>query len=179
MRLVKQPIEGLYVVESDAHTDDRGTFRRSFCRREFSRHGINFEVLQTNVSINPTCHTLRGFHYQRPPSVEKKILDVVSGGIFHAVVDVRSGSDTFLQHAIFQLSAGEESGVLIPEGLASAFLTLAPDTIVVYHMADFYDSERYAGIRYDDPLLSIEWPFEPVLISEKDRSFPNLDPAGV
>ncbi len=177
MRLVEQAIEGLYLVESDTHVDERGIFRRSFCKREFEENGVEFDVCQTNVSVNPTCYTLRGFHYQRSPSFEKKVISVVSGDIFHAVVDLRSGSQTFLQHATFQLSAGGEYGVLVPEGLASAFLTMTSDAVVLYHMADFYDPERYAGIRYNDPLVAVEWPLEPVLVSQRDLSFPDFDPA--
>ncbi|SVA91294.1 uncharacterized protein METZ01_LOCUS144148, partial [marine metagenome] len=73
---------------------------------------------------------MRGFHYQRSPSFEKKVISVVSGEVFHAVVDLRSDSETFLQHATFELSADDARGVLVPEGLASAFLTMAAETIV-------------------------------------------------
>ena len=177
MRLIEQSLKGLYLVEANAHTDERGIFYRSFCKSEFEKSGVEIEVCQTNISVNLTCHTLRGFHYQRSPSFEKKVISVVSGDIFHAVVDLRSGSQTFLQHATFQLSAGGECGVLVPEGLASAFLTMTSDTVVLYHMADFYDPERYAGIRYNDPLVAVEWPLEPVLVSQRDLSFPDFDPA--
>ena len=179
MRLVEQSIEGLYLVEFNAHSDDRGIFYRSYCKREFEKSGVEFEVCQTNVSVNPTCHTLRGFHYQRLPSSEKKVLDVVSGSIFHAVIDLRDGSETFLEHAIFRLSAEDERAVLVPEGVASAFLTMASDTMVIYHMGDFYDSERYTGIRYNDPVVNVEWPSEPLLISQRDLDFPDFDPASL
>ena len=177
MRLVSQSIEGLFLVESERHVDDRGSFYRGFCKREFRDHGVEFEVCQSNVSTNPTRHTLRGFHYQRPPSVEKKIIHVVSGSIFHAVVDMRSGSKTFLQHETFHLSADGEHGVLVPEGLASAFLTLASDTIVIYQMEGFYDPDRYEGIRYNDPNIAVEWPFEPVLVSQRDLNHADFDRA--
>ena len=176
MRLVEQSIEGLYLVECDPYLDDRGRFSRRFCKREFKASGIDFEVCQTNVSVNPTPRTLRGFHYQQTPSSEKKLLNVVSGSLFHAVVDVRDGSETFLEHKTFRLSAGEDSGVLVPEGVASAFLTMEPDTVVIYQMADFHDPGNYSGLRYNDPLVGIEWPAEPVLISERDLGFPDFDP---
>ena len=177
MRLIEQSLKGLYLVEANAHTDERGIFYRSFCKSEFEKSGVEIEVCQTNVSVNPTCHTLRGFHYQRSPSFEKKVISVVSGEVFHAVVDLRSDSETFLQHATFELSADDARGVLVPEGLASAFLTMTAETIVIYHMGDFYDPGRYTGIRYNDPLVNIEWPSEPLLISQRDLNFPDLDPA--
>ena len=179
MRLVEQSIAGLYLVEFNAHSDDRGIFDRRYWKREFEKNGVEFEVCQTNVSVNPTCHTLRGFHYQRLPSSEKKVLDVVSGSIFHAVIDLRDGSETFLEHATFHLSAEDERAVLVPEGVASAFLTMTSDTMVIYHMGDFYDSERYTGIRYNDPVFNVEWPSEPLLISQRDLDFPDFDPASL
>ncbi len=99
------------------------------------------------------------------------------GSPWLAPVDLRSDSETFLQHATFKLSADDECGVMVPEGLASAFLTMTSETIVIYHMGDFYDSGRYTGIRYNDPLVNIEWPSEPLLISQRDLNFPDLDPA--
>jgi len=179
MRLVGQAIEGLYLVEAEAFSDERGTFYRGFCKREFDKHGVDFEVCQTNVSVNPTCHTLRGFHYQRPPSAEKKIITVVSGSIFHAVVDMRRESETYLQQATFDLTSVGEHGVLVPEGLASAFLTTASDTVVVYHMDGFYDPGRNAGLRFDDPTVAIEWPCRPALVSQRDLNFSDFKPTSV
>ena len=175
MRLVQQAIEGLYLVETEAFSDERGKFYRGFCKREFDKHGVDFEVCQTNVSVNPTCYTLRGFHYQRPPSAEKKIITVVSGRIFHAVIDMRRESETFLQEATFDLSAEVEHGVLVPEGLASAFLTTAADTVVIYHMDGFYDPKRNEGLRYNDPIVTVEWPCQPVLVSERDLNFEDFE----
>ena len=176
MRLTPQSIGGLYLVETDSHADDRGVFRRSYCQHEFARHNVEFEVCQSNISLNPKRHTLRGFHYQTEPTREKKLISIATGEIFHAVIDVRSESDTYLEVATFNLSADEGTGLLVGEGLASAFLTMVDDVVVHYLMADFFDSQRYVGIRYDDPLFGVDWPVEPAHISERDRAFSDFDP---
>ncbi len=176
MRLVPQRFSGLYLVETDTHADDRGLFRRSYCQHEFSRHNVEFEVCQSNISVNPKRHTLRGFHYQTPPTREKKLISVAVGEVFHAVIDLRSESDTYLEVETFDLSALEGTGLLVPEGTASAFLTMVDDVVVHYQMADFYDSQRYTGIRYDDPLFGVDWPAEPSHISERDMAHAFFDP---
>lgn len=175
MIIEPQGVDGLHLVDPESYVDDRGTFRRSYCVDVFNRYGLEFDVCQSNVSVNPLRHTLRGFHYQRPPSREKKLVSVLAGEVFHVVIDLRPPSETYLEHRTFRLSAKNGLGLLIPEGLASAFLTMDDNVIVHYHMADFYAPELYAGIRFDDPKFSIAWPAEPLVISERDRGFPDFD----
>jgi len=38
-------------------------------------------------------------------------------------------------------------------------------------MGDFYMPECERVFRYDDPILRIKWPIEPVVVSDKDRNW--------
>lgn len=172
-------IEGVFLVQPEVHVDDRGEFWRSFCRSTLAETGVDFDVLQSNVSVNRDCHTLRGFHFQRPPSVEKKILTVLTGAAHVVIVDVRSDSETFLGHEAFSIGSGDRRSVVIADGCATGFLTLADNTIVHYQMGDVYRPESYSGFRYDDPAVGVDWPAEPVVISERDTSFPPLDSTSI
>jgi dTDP-4-dehydrorhamnose 3,5-epimerase len=60
-------LTGAYIVELQPFVDERGQFARAWCRDEFARHGIDVELVQGNVSINPVRGTLRGMHYQVEP----------------------------------------------------------------------------------------------------------------
>ena len=175
MRIFNTSLGGVHLVEPEVHRDDRGEFWRSFCRTTLAETGVDFDVLQSNISVNRIRYTLRGFHFQRAPSVEKKILTVVTGAAHLVIVDVRSDSATFLHHEVFSIEAGDRRSVVVADGCATGFLTLADETIVHYQMGDVYRPESYSGFRYDDPAIGVDWPTEPVVISERDTLFPPLD----
>ena len=86
MKFIAQSIPGLFLISPDLHQDDRGVFRRSFCKAEFAQHGIDFDVKQGNISENFKQHTMRGFHYQVPPSNESKVISCVSGALYNVVL---------------------------------------------------------------------------------------------
>ncbi|MEC9000228.1 MAG: dTDP-4-dehydrorhamnose 3,5-epimerase family protein [Actinomycetota bacterium] len=177
MEVLTTTIAGVRLVRPEVHADERGEFWRSFCRGTLAGSGVDFDVVQSNVSVNRSRHTLRGFHFQRPPSIEQKILTVVAGAAHVVVVDVRPDSPTFLDHVAVSIEPGDRRSVVIAAGCATGFLTLADDTFVHYQMGDVYRPEGYAGFRYDDPAVGVEWPAEPAVISERDAGFTPLDPA--
>ena len=174
MTIEATSLSGLYRLYPEVHTDDRGEFWRSFCQQNLADHGLEFEVRQSNISVNLHRHTLRGFHYQRPPSTEQKILTVMVGGLHAVIVDVRPDSPTFLYHESFRFEIGDRSSLLVPDGCATGFLTLVEDTIVHYQMSDYFQPGNYTGFRYDDSAIGVEWPAEPAVMSDRDRSFPNF-----
>ncbi len=174
MNVEPTSLAAMYRIFPEVYFDVRGEFWRSFCQQGLAENGLEFEVCQSNVSVNPHRYTLRGFHYQRSPSTERKILTVVRGALHVVIVDVRPDSSTFLAHEAFRFEIGDRSSLLVPEGCATGFLTLADDTIVHYQMSDHYQPENYAGFRYDDPAIGVEWPAEPAVISDRDRSFADL-----
>ena len=176
MKIIGTTLAGVHVVDVDVHRDERGEFWRSYCRLELAGAGVTFDVHQSNVSVNRAMHTLRGFHFQRPPSAEQKILTVVTGSAYVAIVDLRTNSSTFLAHETFVFGVGDSRSLLVADGCATGFLTLADDTIVHYQMGDVYRPESYDGFRYDDPAIGVDWPAEPRVISERDAGFRPLDP---
>lgn len=176
MRITRTTLPGVHVVDAEVHRDERGEFWRSYCRLELAGAGVTFDIHQSNVSVNRSRHTIRGFHFQRPPSTEKKILTVITGAAHVVIVDIRLDSPTFLAHETFVIETGDRRSVVVADGCATGFLTLADDTIIHYQMGDIYRPDSYAGFRYDDPAVGIDWPAEPVVISERDASFAPLDP---
>lgn len=179
MNVEATSLDGLYRIVPEVHVDDRGEFWRSYCHQELADNGVEFDVCQSNVSVNRYRHTLRGFHYQQQPSVEKKILTVMTGALHAVIVDVRPDSTTFLAHEAFSFEVGDRSSLLVPDGCATGFLTLVDETIVHYQMSDHYQPESYTGFRHNDPTIGVEWPSDPVVMSDRDRSFPDLDPVGL
>lgn len=174
MRLVPTPITGVIRVEAEPHTDDRGLFARLHCPEEFAAAGIDFAPAQTSISRNPKAGTLRGLHFQAAPHAEAKLVRVTRGRVFDVAVDLRPDSPTYRQWTGAELSAENLVGLYIGEGIAHGFLTLEPDTDVVYQIAPAYRPGHDAGVRWDDPAFGIAWPMAPVLISARDAEYPDF-----
>lgn len=179
MKFTELGLRGLWLIEPDLHADARGVLHRSFCAREFLEHGLVGTVLQGNISENPHEGTLRGFHFQLAPFQEAKTISCVSGALFDIVADLRPGSPTFMRWVSLEFSAAGRQSLHVPAGCANAWLTTAPDTTVHYYMSELYSPLSYRGFRYNDPAFGFRWPKEPRLISEKDRRFPDFDPASI
>jgi dTDP-4-dehydrorhamnose 3,5-epimerase len=105
-----------------------------------------------------------------------KLVRVTRGAIFDVAVDLRRGSPTFRRWFGCELSEANRRMLYIPEGLAHGFLTLAEGTEVVYQISEFHRPETARGVRWDDPAFGIEWPARPLVISERDRSYPDFEP---
>lgn len=174
MRFVPTPIAGVVRVEAEPHSDDRGLFARLHCPDEFAAAGIAFAPAQTSVSRNPRAGTLRGMHYQAAPHAETKLVRVTAGRVFDVAVDLRPDSPTYRQWTGCELSAENLTALYIAEGIAHGFLTLEPDTDVLYQIAPAYRPGHDAGVRWNDPAFAIAWPASPALISERDAGYPDF-----
>ena len=172
--VVKTPLAGAAVLDIEPKADARGFFARTFCAAEFRSAGIPTTVCQCSISFNVAVHTLRGMHFQKPPFEEEKIVRCTRGSIYDVIVDIRPGSATCNEWFAVELSSENHRSIFIPKGFAHGFLTLSQSAEVLYMMSVPFAAEAAAGIRWDDPLLGIEWPAAPAVISERDASFPLL-----
>jgi dTDP-4-dehydrorhamnose 3,5-epimerase len=168
-------LPGVFELTQEPVQDTRGWFSRTYDRAELAQHGLEHEVVQASVSFNARRGTLRGLHLQRPPHEEAKLIRCLAGAVFDVAVDLRPGSPTHLSWVGVELSAERRNAIFIPKGLAHGFLTLADACELEYLISTPYTADASAGVRWDDPALAIEWPFEPVVLSERDAGFPDLD----
>jgi dTDP-4-dehydrorhamnose 3,5-epimerase len=160
-----------YVIDVERHSDERGFFARSWCRREALEHGIDVEWVQCNISQNQKRGTLRGMHFQHP-DWEGKLVRATRGAIFDAIVDLRVGSSSYLQSIAVELSAETHRALYVPAGFAHGFMTLEDDTEIFYQMSEYYVPGQDKGFRFDDPQFAIAWPEGEKVISERDRNLP-------
>ena len=167
-------IPGLYLIDIERIEDARGLFARTFCLAELGEAGIEFPVVQANISFNNFAGTVRGMHYQREPNAEGKIVRCTRGALFDVAIDLRPESGTYCQWYGTELNDDNRSALLIPAGFAHGFQTLSDDTEVHYLMSAAYVPESAAGVRHDDPTFGIEWPMAVSSISEKDRQWPDF-----
>jgi dTDP-4-dehydrorhamnose 3,5-epimerase len=173
MRFADTELPGVTVVDIEPRTDDRGAFARFYCPSEFAQAGHPFTPAQTSLSRNPRAGTLRGMHYQAPPHGETKLVRCIRGAVFDVALDLRPGSPAYGRWTAAELSADNGRALLIPPGVAHGFLTLEPDTDVLYQIAPEHTPGHEAGVRWDDPAFAIRWPRAPELISERDAGYPD------
>jgi len=163
-------------IKLERRGDDRGFFARFYCAEEYRNCGYPLEVVQANDSLSAEKGTLRGMHYQIGSASETKIIRCLKGAIYDVVIDLRPSSKTYLKWDGFHLDEENRDMVRVPRGCAHGFLTLEPDTEVFYLVDNEYSPEMERGVRWNDPLFSVDWPMEPQVLSEKDSSWPDFEP---
>ena len=167
-------LKGVFEILPKVFGDARGWFMETWSDRELKAAGITAAFVQDNHSFSAEKGTLRGLHYQLNPMAQAKILRVTRGVIVVVAVDIRRGSPQYAQWVGVRLSAENKKQLFIPRGFAHGFLTLTDDVEVQYKADNYYSPEHDGGVRWDDPVIGVAWPAEPVILSDKDRNAPTL-----
>lgn len=175
MKFSETELKGAYIIDLEPRKDDRGFFARTFCKREFDEISHTKEFVQFNHSMSAQKGTLRGMHFQVPPSAEIKLIRCISGKVFDVIIDLRTGSPTFLKHIGVILSEENMKMIYVPEGFAHGFQTLEDNTQMIYHHTEYYAPENERGLHHMDHALNIEWPLAPINMSDKDQKYPYID----
>ena len=175
MKFKKTHLEGNYLIDLEKKEDERGFFARYYCHNEFKEKNLNTKWLQINNSLSKIKGTIRGLHFQRDPNSEVKLIRCLKGSIWDVVVDLRLGSKTFGQWFGAELNSNNRTMMYVPKGFAHGFISLSPDTEILYLVSDFYSPDLEGTLIWNDPSVGIEWPLEPVVISEKDKNASNLN----
>jgi dTDP-4-dehydrorhamnose 3,5-epimerase len=168
-------LKGAFIIDVEERQDTRGFFARTFCMKEFEEHGLKPTVAQCNLSFNHKKGTLRGMHYQIAPATETKLVRCTRGAIYDVIIDMRPESPTYLSHIGVELTAENRRALYIPEMFAHGYQALTDGAEVVYQVGEFYTPGYERGLRYDDPILGIEWSLPISEISAKDAAWSLLE----
>ena len=169
---IPTPLAGLMLVERKITEDHRGFLSRFYCAEEFCGAGINKPIAQINHTLTRKKGAVRGLHFQYPPHAETKQVSCLRGEIFDVAVDLRHDSPTFMQWHGEIISAENRKSLLIPEGYAHGFQTLAEDCELIYLHTAAYHPEAEGALNVADPRLNIVWPLPINDLSERDRNHP-------
>ena len=172
MDVVELAIAEVKLVTPRRFSDDRGFFSETYNERAFTDAGIPVRFVQDNHSCSGARGTVRGLHYQSPPHAQAKLVRVARGRIFDVAVDVRHGSPTFGRWVGAALDDVTGTQIFVPAGFLHGFMTLEPDTHVIYKVDDFYAPDCDGAVRFDDPELAIDWPLPAAeaVLSAKDAA---------
>ena len=169
-------IAGLKLITPKKFGDERGFFCETHNAQTWERAGLHYNFVQDNHSLSRDIGTLRGLHFQSAPFAQDKLVRVLRGRILDVAVDLRRSSPTYKKYVAVELSYENWKQLFIPIGFAHGFVTLEPDTEVLYKVTNFYSPAHDLGVAWDDPELNINWPVSTseVILSAKDQKLPRL-----
>src|SRR5579864_6361664 len=166
------PLSGVFVIEPERHTDERGFFARTWCKKEFAAKGLCAEFVQCSSSFNYKRGTLRGMHFQAAPHAETKLVRCTRGAIYDVALDLRAGSSTYCRWFAIELTDERLRALYIPEGVAHGFQTLTDDSEVHYQIAPGFVPAAARGVRWNDPAFAVDWPIrEGITLSQRDANY--------
>jgi dTDP-4-dehydrorhamnose 3,5-epimerase len=174
VQIEKTRLGGVLLITPARFGDHRGFFSESWNRQRMLDHGIDIDFVQDNHSLSAQVGTVRGLHFQAPPAAQDKLVRCGKGRLFDVAVDIRKGSPTYGQWVGEELSFENGKQLLVPKGFLHGFMTLEPDTEIIYKCSDYYAPECDGAVRWDS--CGIDWPLDvaaPVL-SDKDTIAPLL-----
>lgn len=174
MIIQKTELEPVLLIKPTPHRDERGEFVEVFREHIFREAGIYVTFVQDNISRSKK-NSVRGLHYQLPPSSQVKLVMVPHGTILDVVVDMRQNSPTFKQHYSTVLSNDNRHMLYVPTGFAHGFSVMSDEATVYYKCNDYYSKDLERGVRWDDPELDIDWNIDDPVLSDKDTKLPLLN----
>lgn len=176
MKFTELALRGAYLIEAELIEDERGYFTRLIDREEFLARGLRVELGQASMSHTLRRGTLRGMHLQVAPHAEAKLVRVTAGRIHDVIIDLRSESQTYLQHVEVELTGEKPTILYVPKGFAHGFQTLEDQTDVYYHMDQSYHGPAARSFLWSDPQFGIAWPLLNPQLSPKDAEAPCFEP---
>lgn len=171
----KTALPGILRISPRRYGDDRGFFSETWNRKTLEAEGVHLpEFLQDNQSLSHDRGTVRGLHYQAPPHAQGKLVRCGRGRLLDVAVDIRVGSPTYGQWHGEELSFDNGRQLWIPAGFLHGFMTLEPDTEILYKVTQHYAPECDGAVRWDS--AGIDWPLVDIspVLSEKDAAAPEL-----
>lgn len=174
MQFEQTTVAGVFLIKPDKFDDERGFFTRTWGQDEFEAHGLQSRVVQRNLAYNRVAGTLRGMHFQRTPFPEVKLVTCLIGAVYDVAMDIRRDSPTFGRWFGAELRQDNATMLYIPEGCAHGYVSLEPESTVEYLISEFYHPEVAGGVRWNDPFFNVQWPIEPVVMNERDQTYPTF-----
>src|SRR5262245_20903984 len=168
-QITTTPLEGLLVVNIEFFRDERGFFIESWRKEVFAEAGINVEFVQDSHSRS-RYRVLRGLHYQDMRAPVAKLVRCTVGRILDVAVDLRMNSPTFGRWFSIELSNENQTQLFVPVGFAHGFAALSDICEVQYKQTGYYQPSMEGGVAWNDPDLSIDWPFKDPVLSKRDQS---------
>ena len=175
MKYIETHLKGAYLIKPEIFQDDRGCFVRLYDADEFKENGLQEIGVQCNSAFNSKSQTLRGMHYQTLGWEQDKLVRCTKGSIYDVIIDLRKDSDTYCGWYGVNLTEDTGNMLYVPKGFAHGYITLEHRTEVYYQLSQKYFKDTERGVKWNDSRFNIQWPIEPLIISERDQNHPKYE----
>jgi len=163
------------LIEPQFLSDEQGWFAETYNRSAFEAHGIISNFVQDNHSRSTSRGILRGLHFQKRPAAQGKLVRCILGEVFDVAVDIRKGSPTYSKWVSAILSAENHAMMWVPPGFAHGLLTTGDTTEITYKVTSEYILSLYRSVRWNDPVMAIDWQITNPILSKRDAEAPLLE----
>jgi len=167
----KCKLQGCYLIKSDKFDDKRGSFTKTYHKNLFQEYDLDFLMKEQFFTVSAK-DVLRGMHFQLPPYDHIKLVTCLTGCVLDVILDLRKSSKTFYQFETFKLSDDNAHILYIPSGIAHGFLSLEPNSSMLYSTSTVHEPKADCGIHWNS--FGFAWPCEHLIISERDQQHPAL-----
>ena len=173
MKIIETAIEDVLIIEPEVFRDERGYFFEAFNQRSFQQAtGCDVCFVQDNQSLS-SQNILRGLHYQTEQA-QDKLVRVVQGTVYDVAVDLRITSKTFGKWIGVELSEANNKQIFVPKGFAHGFLVLSKLAMVVYKTSDYFNPSGERILKWNCPIIGINWPIKDPRLNDRDSAAPGL-----
>ena len=173
-------IDGVLVWRNGLHADSRGWFRDLWRVSEDPTGPASPQFSPVQVSSSCSLRgVIRGLHYSvtEGSGAYYQTVSCVNGRASDVLLDLRTGSPTYMSHLLFDLHADADITLFVPPGVAHGFQAVEDQTLLVYTMSKGFAEARTLSIRPDSPELGFWSMDESTVISDRDRFSPSLTEA--
>lgn len=174
MKVTELALPGVKLIETTYFDDNRGYSTEAYNDRSLLQYGIAARFVVDYECYNRDAGTIRGIHFQNNPHPQVKLVRVLRGAVRDIIVDLRYGSPTFKSWICQDVSAKNRKQLYLPSGFGHAYITLEPETVVLYKFDDYYDRSLVRAIRWNDPDIAIDWGVKEPILSASDSNAPFL-----
>jgi len=177
MNVINTDVLDVFIIEPKVFGDKRGYFMESWSKQKMEEAGLFYDFVQDNQSYSSTKGTIRGLHFQKGKHSQAKLVRCTKGAVIDVAVDLRKGSPTYRKWVAVELSAENKRQLMIPRGFAHGFATMTDEVEFSYKADNLYNLESEGSIRWNDPLIGVDWEIAHPIISDKDENAPFFDEA--
>ena len=173
--IIDTEIKDVKLIEPRVFSDERGSFNEVFSTKALENAGIDFKPVQENCAFSKKKGTVRGIHFQNYPHAQAKLVRCTKGRVMDYAIDLRKNSPTYLKHVCYELTDENKKQLFIPKGFAHAVINLEDNSEIEYLVDALYEPSCDRSITPYDKKININWGFDELILSEKDKNAPSLE----
>ncbi len=144
--------------------DHRGSYIELYNYKLYKENGIDTDFVQDDISVSKK-NVLRGIHGD---PVTTKLISCLLGEIYLVIVNNDPETEQYCKWEAFTISEENHYQILVPPNFGVAHLVMSEKAIFHYKQSTYYSRTNQFTLKWDDPVLGIDWPIKDPILSSRD-----------